>query len=212
MQHKTNKLNKMSYKPYYKAAVIPWVYVNNNIYYLLGRAHIGGFGYLGGTSEMEDITVEHTAAREFVEEGKCLLNITDITTKLESITKTNIIHTTHKNINYTFYVIPWTQLSHLNPFEYIKKWNNTQIHGDKYNEKVELALVKHDNVGIMAHTVKMVIRKINSLTQNELFSIENKITHGVPQFNYFGCCGRDIYLCKSTRNFDKPWRSQRRVC
>ncbi len=185
---------------------------------------------MGGTCEPADKNISHTAAREFVEEGKKIFNINDIHTKLESVPDTYIIQKKHRRINYYFYVVSWDKLSDITPEKFIDTWRKKKIKGDIYNEKTEVALIKHDNIYAMAHTVKMVINKINALlgcdaklkSENRMdknnayyneykYNRNNRNKRYDQYYNHRGRSSNRYYGNRYTntnwtREFDKPWR------
>lgn len=139
---------------------------------MLGKAHIGNYGYLGGTQEANESQLE-TAAREFWEESKCILPIDDILIAIKRYAI--VIKKIYKKVHYYFFILPWNMLTNLTPFEFIQKWRNRKIEGDKFNEKKDIRLVHIDAKHQMTRTVRMILPKVRFTIQREQFYLHFKV-------------------------------------
>ena len=152
----------------FKGIIIPYCTRDGTPHIMLGKAHIGNYGYLGGTQE-DGEDEDETAAREFWEESKGIVPIFQVLKAIR--THSILIYKRYKKIDYFFFVIPWKVLSKLSPEEFIQHWRDKQMKGAKFNEKIDVKLVSIYSRTEMTRTVRMILPKIRFAIQRERFSI-----------------------------------------
>lgn len=150
-------VNVFIYMSKFKGIILPYYLINETPHIMLGKAHIGNYGYLGGTQEDSETELE-TAAREFWEESKCILPEEEIlkAIKYHAI----VLKKIYKKVHYYFFILPWNLLTNLTPFEFISEWRKRNLIGDKFNEKKDIRLVHINATQHMTRTVRMILPKV----------------------------------------------------
>ena len=143
------------------AGIIPYVILNGSLFYLLGKEKSTKkwSGFIGNTKD-SDISIPHTAIREFNEET-CLLysDYLPTITKLVNNTEPVIIKNKRKNIYIYFIEFPSYFFNNSTTYQFYKN-KLSNINNPEYLEKLSLAWFTKKSIEMnnnVIHSLKLII-------------------------------------------------------